>query len=105
MRSLQDAVYNWLTIQLVADKRPEDRSARETAKLFREILSEDHQVTDIQIEVKEDRYFVTCEVMDHKARTFQFPKELIETIYNQIMKEPEKYPTFEETESSEEDHE
>ena len=34
MNSVQDAVYNWLTIKVVCDERPEDLAAVETEKMF-----------------------------------------------------------------------
>lgn len=103
MRSLQDAVYNWLSIKVVADHRPEDQSAVETTRLFREILSEDHKVESIDVQCQENRYVVTCEILDQKPRTFHFPRELIETIYHQIKNEPDKYPTFAEDQTVTED--
>jgi hypothetical protein len=46
---LQDALFNWLQIYLVAEARPEDNAAKETVKFFDHILKEDHGVTEYSI--------------------------------------------------------
>ncbi len=51
MNSVQDALYNWLTIKVVCDERPTDKAAVETESMFLAILEEDHKVFDITIEV------------------------------------------------------
>ena len=45
MKSLQDALYNWLTIYVVAQARPDDMAAQETASFFYEILRHDFQIS------------------------------------------------------------
>ena len=40
MKSLQDAIYNWLTIKIVSDARPDDTAALETTQMFEQILAE-----------------------------------------------------------------
>jgi hypothetical protein len=42
-----DALFNWLQIQVVALARPDDRSAQETVAFFLELLQEDHQMTGL----------------------------------------------------------
>ena len=42
--SVQDSLYNWLTIKVVSDARPEDIAAAETEKMFLSILKEEHRV-------------------------------------------------------------
>ena len=49
MNSIQDALYNWLTIKVVCEERPEDKAARETEIMFLAILKEDFNVSDITI--------------------------------------------------------
>lgn len=34
MQSLQDTIYNWLTIKLVAESRPDDLAAQENDAIF-----------------------------------------------------------------------
>ncbi|MRG85543.1 hypothetical protein [Salinibacillus xinjiangensis] len=93
MNSLQDVVYNWLSIKLVADVRPEDLSAVETTQFFREMLTNDHNVEDIHVDKREDMYLVTV-TKPEETRTFRFPIELIECIVDQIENEPEKYSVY-----------
>ncbi|MDM5189662.1 hypothetical protein QUF99_20795 [Bacillus sp. DX4.1] len=90
MRSVQDALYNWLTIKTVAEARPHDEAAQETYLLFRNMLHEDHYVTDVAVEKKEDMYFVTYEQEGEKKST-RFPLELIDCFLDQMNREPEKY--------------
>lgn len=93
VQSLQDAVYNWLSIQLVADDRPEDQSAQETAQFFKKLLTEEHKVKNIEVKKEEDLYFVTCTKEDEE-RKLRFPSELIELINDQIRKEPHKFKNY-----------
>ncbi|SET86500.1 hypothetical protein SAMN05421676_109139 [Salinibacillus kushneri] len=93
MKSLQDVVYNWLTIQLVADARPEDQAAIDTAQFFKKMLENDHNVEKIEVKKLEDMYSVMVEKKDEN-RSFRFPIELIECINDQIQKEPEKFTIY-----------
>lgn len=94
MQSKQDAIYNWLSIQLVAVERPDDRSAVETASFFRELLKEDHQIEKLNVEKKEDMYLVTFQTPDEE-RQFRFPLELVESIVDQMKREPHKFHNYE----------
>lgn len=66
MKSLQDALYNWLTIQVVADARPEDHAAQDTAQLFKNILKIDFQIEKVAF-VKEEEN-VHCELPKRRKR-------------------------------------
>lgn len=90
MRSVQDALYNWLTIKIVAEARPHDAAAQETYSLFRHILHEDHQVKHVTVEKKEDMYLVTYE-QEKNVKSTKFPLELIDCFLEQMNREPEKY--------------
>ncbi len=46
---LEDTIFNWLQIRIVADERPDDNAALETAEFFRTALAEDHGVEEIEI--------------------------------------------------------
>ncbi|WLR52184.1 hypothetical protein LC040_04545 [Bacillus tianshenii] len=94
MRSLQDAVYNWLTIKVVYDARPEDESARNTFQLFDDILREDFHVSEAVVEKDDVLYKVTC-VQDGEEKKLQFPVELIDIMITQIEEQPERYPNYE----------
>lgn len=58
MNSVQDAIYNWLTIKIVIDARPEDTAAVETEKMFYDILLEKHMLSNIEVSKDEDMYYV-----------------------------------------------
>jgi hypothetical protein len=93
MKSLQDALYNWLTIQVVADARPDDQAAQETAAFFAEILQNDFHVTNIQVEKDETMYIVHYQ-REQEQKTTRFPIELIEVMLEQMKNEPEKYTNY-----------
>jgi hypothetical protein len=93
MKSLQDALYNWLTIQVVADARPDDQAAQETAAFFAEILKNDFHVTNIQVKKDEAMYIVHYQ-REQEQKTSRFPVELIEIMLEQMKSEPEKYTNY-----------
>jgi methionine-rich copper-binding protein CopC len=93
MKSLQDALYNWLTIKVVADARPNDQAAKETELFFAEILKKDFHVTNISVTKNEVMYAIKYE-KDNEEKTARFPVELIEVMLEQINSEPEKYVNY-----------
>jgi hypothetical protein len=93
MKSLQDALYNWLTIKVVADARPDDQAARETESFFAAILKNDFQITNLHITKDKAMYLITFE-KDDQQKTARFPVELIEVMLEQINSEPEKYANY-----------
>ncbi|WP_417900676.1 hypothetical protein ABN702_10915 [Bacillus haimaensis] len=94
MRSLQDTLYNWLTIKVVAEARPDDKSAQDTMKLFESILIDDHKLTEIRV-TKEDPMYYVSYIKDGEAQKNRFPIELIDVMLEQIKNEPEKYHNYE----------
>ncbi|WP_026584264.1 hypothetical protein [Bacillus sp. J33] len=93
MKSLQDSLYNWLTIKIVSDNRPDDTAAAETEKMFFDILGDEHQVSDIEVENDEVMYYVHYTKEGERNKT-RFPRELIEVMLDQIQTEPEKYVNY-----------
>ncbi|WP_044893903.1 hypothetical protein [Bacillus alveayuensis] len=93
MKSLQDALYNWLTIKVVADARPDDHAARETERFFAKILKDDFQVTNVHIAKEKAMYRITYE-KNKQQKTTQLPVELVEVMLEQINSEPEKYINY-----------
>jgi hypothetical protein len=93
MKSLQDALYNWLTIKVVCDARPDDTAAIETENMFRDILVNDHGVDVKGIRKEEDMYFIDFS-QESEDKTVRFPVELIDVMLNQIQAEPEKYKNY-----------
>jgi hypothetical protein len=93
MNSLQDAIYNWLTIKVVVDERPEDTAAVDTKSLFEEILADEHGVQVPEVKTDEQMYYVYLE-KNGEEKTYRFPRDLIEVMIDQINGEPEKYPNY-----------
>ncbi|MEW9050323.1 MAG: hypothetical protein AB2392_04150 [Neobacillus sp.] len=93
MNSVQDALYNWLTIKVVCDARPDDTAARETLDLFDEMLTSEHHLLDIEISTDEQMYYVSY-VQAGESKKARFPRDLIEVMLNQINQEPDKYCNF-----------
>ncbi len=93
MKSLQDALYNWLTIKVVSDERPEDFPAVETTKLFEDILITEHGLKNIQVSKDDSMYIVNFE-KNGEEKTSRFPIELIEVMLSQIKEELEKFQIY-----------
>lgn len=94
MQSLQDTLYNWLTIKVVCDARPADTAAKDTRILFEQLLHEQHHIEIIAVRKEEPFYFVEFRRGSEK-KTDRFPIELIEVMLEQINAEPEKYKNIE----------
>lgn len=93
MKSLQDALYNWLTIKVVFDARPDDKAAAETEEMFREMLVEDYGLENIQTAINGEMYEIVY-VQNGEGGKKQFPRELIDVMLDQINLEPEKYVNY-----------
>lgn len=93
MKSLQDAIYNWLTIKVVSDARPDDNAARDTADLFEEILTNEYHISNIEVSTDETFYHVSY-LLEGETQKKRFPIEVIEFFLDQINKEPEKYENY-----------
>jgi hypothetical protein len=91
--TLKDALFNWLQIKVVWDARPQDRSAEETTRFFREILQEDHGVESIQVRVKSDGYYVQYHQSD-KEEEICFHREQVEQLLANIEAEPKYSQSF-----------
>lgn len=92
MKSVQDTLYNWLTIKVVCDARPDDTAARDTLNLFEEMLA-DLNLTNIEVTEDVVMYYVTYQQGEETKKT-RFPRELIEVMLQQINQEPEKYENY-----------
>jgi hypothetical protein len=93
MKSLQDAIYNWLTIKIVSDARPDDTAAVETTQLFENILAEEHKVQSHEMKRDALMYYVTV-VQEGESKEYRFPRDLIEVMLDQIRQEPDKYVNY-----------
>jgi hypothetical protein len=92
MKSVQDTLYNWLTIKVVCDARPDDTAARDTLNLFEEMLS-DLNLSNIEVTTDVVMYYVSYQQGEETKKT-RFPRELIEVMLQQINQEPEKYENY-----------
>ena len=62
MRSVQDALYNWLTIKTVAEARQMIVFAKETYLLFQNMVYEEHKLRNVEVEKNEEMYLITYEI-------------------------------------------
>ncbi|GED26133.1 hypothetical protein BAG01nite_22350 [Brevibacillus agri] len=82
-----DALFNWLQIQVVADARPDDQSAQETAAFFLQMLQEDHALSELAYRQEGGWYVLTAK---EEAATFErkYPAETVEFLLVAIENEP-----------------
>ncbi|MCM3600338.1 hypothetical protein M3175_06305 [Robertmurraya korlensis] len=93
MKSLQDTLYNWLTIKVVVDERPDDSAAVDTEKMFYDMLVEDQGIKNIEVTTDAVMYYVHYD-LDGERKSNRFPRELIEVMLNQINESPERYANY-----------
>jgi len=84
---LDDSIFNWLQIAVVYEARPEDLSAKETAEFFRQILKEDHNISQIRYERDPFQYTVIFN-KDGKEEKKTFDSMFIDKLIEDIEKEP-----------------
>ncbi|MBT2697683.1 hypothetical protein J7E79_09705 [Bacillus sp. ISL-40] len=92
MKSVQDTLYNWLTIKVVCDARPDDTAARDTLNLFEEMIADLH-LSNIEVTKDDVMYYVSYQQGEETKKT-RYPQELIEVMLDQINQEPEKYENY-----------
>ena len=85
---LDDALFNWLQIKLVADDRPEDRAALETLRFFEQILLEDHGLQSFAIGKRDDTMYHITYVIDNRTKTSMFDREAAERLLADIRANP-----------------
>lgn len=85
--NLQDAIYNWLSIKVVCEERPNDNAAKETYEFFNEVLEEDHKINKIEVK-EEGPWYIVDYVQNGEAGTKQYPKELVDALLVSIQTEP-----------------
>ena len=93
MNNLMDAVYNWLTIRIVYDARPDDTAARDTVLLFEKNLEQDHGLDRYSYE-KKDGWYTVVFVKDGEEIQHRFREEMVEVMLKQIITHPERYEQF-----------
>lgn len=86
--NIADAVFNWLQIYIVAEARPNDRAAQETAAFFESILREDHQLKSFEIDASAETYQVRYVSENGEENTLKFHKQSAEKLLKDIEAEP-----------------
>ncbi|MDH6349660.1 hypothetical protein [Brevibacillus sp. 1238] len=83
----EDALFNWLQIQVVAEARPDDRSALDTAAFFAQLLLEDHAISELSYRVENGWYHLSGK---QEAGTVdnRYPAEAVESLLAAIENEP-----------------
>jgi hypothetical protein len=85
---LEDALFNWLQIKIVAEARPDDLSAKNTVDFFEEILYQDHKLDNVKIESAGDdllQIWYDLEGVTHKK---SFDREMTEQLLHEINANP-----------------
>jgi hypothetical protein len=85
---LEDALFNWLQIKLVADARPEDQAAKETELFFHEILTEDHGLTEVCISHVDSTMCYVSFIKADKKKTQMFDRQAAEQLLIDIHSNP-----------------
>jgi hypothetical protein len=85
--NLQDALFNWLQIKIVAEARPEDNAAKETRDFFEVILKEDHHISSFTVEQDETMYHIRYVVGDVTKRVM-YDRESAEQLLTDINSNP-----------------
>lgn len=85
---LEDALFNWLQIKIVADGRPEDGAARETLLFFETILREDHGLESFLIEETDDTAIHLRYAKDGTTKLQTYPREAGEQLLHDIDSNP-----------------
>lgn len=83
----EEALFNWIQIQVVADARPDDRSAQETAAFFAELLREDHQIGGLGYR-QEGPWYVVFGQAGAESWESRYPAEAVESLLQAIESEP-----------------
>lgn len=93
MKSVQDSLYNWLTIKVVSDARPDDSAAQNTTKMFEDIIHTEHEISDLEVTTDEVMYYISY-VHKGERKKSRFPREMVEFMLDQMNQEPEKYVNY-----------
>ncbi|WP_138751939.1 hypothetical protein [Paenibacillus sinopodophylli] len=85
---LEDALFNWLQIKVVAVGRPDDQAALETLTFFEQILSEDHGLSNYVIMKTDDTMIHVKYEKDGRSKLQLYPRELGEQLLTDIESNP-----------------
>lgn len=85
---LEDALFNWLQIQLVADARKDDQAALDTLAFFEQILTEDHGLSEFAISKTDDTMIYVKYEKDGHTKLQLYPRERCEQLLTDIESNP-----------------
>ncbi|WP_048602610.1 hypothetical protein [Rubeoparvulum massiliense] len=85
---LRGALLNWLQISVVVVARPDDQSAQETQRFFREVLREDFQIQEIKYERDPIQYTVHYLQAEEDWEEAGFDRLSVESLIIAIQSEP-----------------
>lgn len=85
---LDDALFNWLQIQIVAEARPDDNAAVETRDFFLQILTEDYHLTFVQVDKIDDTMIHLRYELEGRSKVQMFPREAAEKLLSDINENP-----------------
>jgi len=86
--NLQDALFNWLQMHIVAKARPEDRAAKDTLDFFDEILRDDHHLTEYEVIGTDDTFIHIQYTAEGKSKKVMFDREHAEQLLTDINSNP-----------------
>ncbi|NIK75891.1 hypothetical protein FHS15_000991 [Paenibacillus castaneae] len=85
---LEDALFNWLQIKLVANARPDDGAAQDTVLFFAQILTEDHGLTEFAIAKTDNTMIHVTYEKDGRTKLQLYPRERCEQLLTDIEANP-----------------
>lgn len=85
--TLDDTVFNWLQMKVVADHRLDDQPAQETFQFFTDILQEEFKLSDIEVD-KEDPMYIIRYVYEQEQKEQKVPIEFAHQLLYDIESEP-----------------
>jgi hypothetical protein len=86
--NLQTALFNWLQIKTVADARPDDQAARQTADFFEEILRDDHKLTNFEVVSLDATMYHLKYELNGVVKKQMFDREQVDQLLHDINAEP-----------------
>ncbi|WP_047151528.1 hypothetical protein [Aneurinibacillus tyrosinisolvens] len=84
---IENALFDYLQIKVVADARPDDTAAQKTSDFFYSILQEEHKLENLEYTVDDTMYHVKY-TADGKSKTRFYDRESIEHLLSSIETEP-----------------
>jgi hypothetical protein len=84
---LEDALFNWMQIKVVAEARRDDLAAEETKLFFEEMLREDHAVSSFATTHDGTRVYIDY-VVNGERKKLTFDKEIAEQLLSDINSNP-----------------